>query len=154
MTVTHVAPRSESAFALRLVQIGGFIFYLLAAQAMITAAVGVSVFWSTRSASDLLLPATSVLLAAAYVAIGYSLRRHRLWARNFAFAFATMSLFAFPFGTAVGLAIAGCVASGNRAGIFPSLRRSIPEAGPLLRFEPEFEFGPDLVPELVSERVG
>src|SRR5689334_17405497 len=152
MTVTHVAPRPEAAFALRLVQIGGFIFYLLAAQAMITAAVGVSVFWSTRTVPDLLLPATSVMLAAAHLAVGYYLRRHRLWARNFAFAFATISLFAFPFGTAVGLAIAGCVAGGNHAGIFPSLRRASAEAWPLLRFESEFT--PDLVPELVTERAG
>jgi hypothetical protein len=152
MTVTQLAPRADARFALALVQIGGFIFYLLALQALLTAAVGVSVFWSTRSAWDLLLPAASVLLAAAYVAVGYSLRRHGLWARNFAFAFATVSLFAFPFGTAVGLAIAGCVASGNRAGLFPSLRRASPEAGPLLRFEPEF--APELLPEFVAERVG
>ena len=48
----------------RLMQAVGFVFYLLAVQALMTAAVGISVFWSARTASDLLLPAISLVLAA------------------------------------------------------------------------------------------
>ncbi len=124
-----------------LVHVAGFVFYLLAVQAALTGAVGVGVFAASRKAPDLALPAVSFLLAVSYALVGYHLRRHRLWARNFAFAFAAFSLFAFPVGTGVGLFIAACVAGGNRAGVFPRLRRPSREEYPLIRFEPE------LVPE-------
>ena len=128
----------------RLAQISGFVFYLLAAQALLTAAVGTGVFFSSRSAPDLALPAVSLLLAGAYALVGYHLRRHRLWARNFAFAFSAFSLVAFPVGTGVGLFIAACVALANRAGAFPGIRREVREEYPLISFEPE----------LVPERAG
>ncbi len=124
-----------------LVRVAGFVFYLLTVQAVLTGAVGVSVFAASRKASDLALPAISFLLAGSYVLVGYHLRRHRLWARNFAFAFAAFSLFAFPVGTGVGLFIVACLAGGNRAGVFPRLRQTAREEFPLIRFEPE------LVPE-------
>lgn len=128
----------------RLVRVAGFVFYLLAVQALLTAAVGAGVFFSSRSAPDLALPAVSFVLACAYVLVGYNLRRHRLWARNFAFAFAAFSLVAFPVGTGVGLLIVACVASANRAGAFPGMRRETREEFPLIRFEPE----------LVAEQAG
>ncbi len=138
MTLTRVG-RPGSAVARRLVRIAGFVFYLLAVQALVTAGVGVHVFLSSRSAPDLLLPAASLLLACSYAVVGYHLRRYRLWARNFAFAFAGISLVAFPVGTGLGFVIVGCVASANRARIFPALRRrSGEEDWPLLRLEPEF----------------
>ena len=124
-----------------LVQVAGFVFYLLAVQAVMTGAVGVSVFAASHKAHDLALPVVSFLLAASYALVGYHLRRQRLWARNFAFAFAAFSLFAFPVGTGVGLFIVACVAAGNRAGVFPRLRRVARDEYPLIRFEPE------LVPE-------
>lgn len=124
-----------------LVHVAGFVFYLLAVQAVLTGAVGVSVFAASRETSDLALPAVSFLLAASYALVGYHLRRQRLWARNFAFAFASFTLVVFPVGTAVGLFIVACVAAGNRAGVFPRLRRGARDENPLIRFEPE------LVPE-------
>ena len=136
MTVTQVRRPGASAFARGLTRAVGFAFYLLAVQALLTAAVGISVFLSGRIASDLILPAASIVLAGAYVAVGYHLRRYHLWARNFAFAFASISLIAFPVGTGLGLVIVACLVNANRAGIFPSLRRAVPEE-PLLRFEPE-----------------
>src|SRR5262245_36539743 len=141
MTVTRVQRPGALAFARRLVQAVGFVFYLLAVQALLTAAVGISVFWSGRIASDLILPTASALLAAAYAAVGYHLRRHYLWARNFAFAFAAVSLFAFPVGTGLGLVIVGCLVNASRAGVFPSMRQVAADEDPLLRLEPE------LVPE-------
>jgi hypothetical protein len=140
MTVTRVK-RDATHVARRLMHAVGFVFYLLAVQALLTAAVGVSVFWSARSASDLVLPAISLVLAGTYAAVGYHLRRCRLWARNFAFAFAAIALLAFPFGTGIGLFVIATVAYANRAGVFPKLRRPAPDESPLLRFEPE------LVPE-------
>ena len=140
MTVTRVK-RDATHVAARLMQAVGFVFYLLAVQALVTAAVGVSVFWSARNASDLILPAISAVLVGTYGAVGFHLRRHRLWARNFAFAFAVISLVAFPFGTGIGLFVIASLAFATRAGVFPKLRRSVPEESPLLRFEPE------LVPE-------
>ena len=107
MTVIRVWRPREARSARRLIQAVGFIFYLLAVQALLTAAVGISVFWSGRIASDLVLPGISVVLAAAYSVVGYHLRRHRLWARNFAFAFAGIGSLAFPVGTGVGLLIIG-----------------------------------------------
>jgi hypothetical protein len=129
----------------RLVQASGFVFYLLTVQALLTAAVGAGVFFSSRSAADLALPAVSFVLASAYALVGYHLRRQRLWARNFAFAFAAFSLFAYPVGTGVGLLIAAGVAGANRAGMFPAMRRVEPEERyPLISFEPE----------LVAEQAG
>ncbi len=133
-----------SRWGRRLVRASGLVFYLLAAQALLTAAVGTGVFFSSRSAPDLALPAVSLLLAGAYALVGYHLRRHRLWARNFAFAFAAVSLVAFPVGTGVGLFIAACVAGANRTGVFPGMRRESREEYPLISFEPE------LMPEQVG----
>lgn len=124
-----------------LVHVAGFVFYLLAVQAVMTGMVGLGVFAESHKTADLALPAVSFLLAVSYALVGYDLRRQRLWARNFAFAFAAFSLFAFPVGTGVGLFIVVCVAVGNRAGVFPRLRRVPREEYPLIRFEP------DLVPE-------
>ena len=140
MTVTRVK-RDLTHVARRLMHAVGFVFYLLAIQALLTAAVGISVFWAARSASDLVLPAISVVLAGTYAAVGYHLRRCRLWARNFAFAFAAISMLAFPIGTGIGLFVLASVAFANRVGVFPKLRRPAPDESPLLRFEPE------LVPE-------
>ena len=124
-----------------LVHVAGFVFYLLAVQAVMTGTVGVGVFAASHKTADIALPAVSFLLAGSYALVGYHLRRQRLWARNFAFAFAAFSLLAFPIGTGVGLLIVVCVSSGNRAGVFPRLRRVSSEEYPLIRFEPE------LVPE-------
>lgn len=135
----------SNARAKYLVHAAGFIFYLLAVQALLTAGVGAQVFVSSGGApQDLLLPAMSAILACCYALVGYHLRRRRLWARNFAFAFAGISLFAFPIGTALGLVIVGCVAGAARSGAFPALRRrpaASEDESPLLRFEP------DLAPE-------
>jgi hypothetical protein len=145
MTLNRVGRPGSARSARRLVQAAGFIFYLLAVQALVTAGVGVQVFLSSRGAPDLLLPAASFLLACSYALVGYHLRRYRLWARNFAFTFAAVSLFAFPIGTGLGLVIVGCVASANLARVFPSLRRQPAEGeSPLLHFEPE----------LVAEQAG
>ena len=128
--------------ARRMVQVAGFVFYLLSVQALVTVGVGVHVFLTGGSAQDLLLPCLSGILACCYALVGFHLRRYRLWARNFAFAFAGISLFAFPIGTGLGLVIVGCVAGANRARVFPQLRRrpaaaEAEEEWPLLRFEPE-----------------
>jgi hypothetical protein len=137
VTLTRVGRPGSARFARRLVQAAGLIFYLLAVQALLTAAVGIDVFLSSRSGPDLLLPLASFLLACSYCLVGYHLRRYRLWARNFALAFAAISLFAFPIGTGLALVIVCCVASANRARVFPSLRRPGRDESPLLRFEPE-----------------
>ena len=110
----------------RFVQAAGLIFYGLAAQGLLTAAVGWYLFVDAESPGDLLLPATGAILAVCYACVGYQLRRHRLWARNFAFAFAGISLFAFPVGTVLGGVIALCLDRGNRAGVFPRQRRPMP----------------------------
>ena len=133
--------------ATRLVQAAGLIFYLLAVQALLTAGVGLDVYFSGGSASDLLLPATSAVLAACYAVVGYFLRRYRVWARNFAFAFAAMSLFAFPVGTILGVLVVLCIDRANRVRVFPTRRRPAPaavspaaeilEEAAVLRFEPE-----------------
>jgi len=136
MTVTR-AKRDGAHVSRRLVQVVGFLFYLLAVQALVTAAVGLSVFWTARKASDLALPAISLVLAGSYAAIGYHLRRYRLWARNFAFALAGVSLLAFPVGTGLGLVVVAALAYASRAGLFPSLRQAKPDESPLLRFEPD-----------------
>ena len=141
MNETRAAEVRSARWGRTLVHVAGFVFYLLAVQAMLTGAVGLGVFAASHKTADLALPAVSFLLAGSYALVGYHLRRQRLWARNFAFAFAAFSLFAFPFGTGIGLFIVVCVAGGNRAGVFPRLRRVPPEEYPLIRFEPE------LVPE-------
>ena len=141
MRLTGPGELGTSRWGQTLVHVAGFVFYLLAVQAVMTGAVGVSVLAAHRKAVDLALPAISFVLAVSYALVGYHLRRQRLWARNFAFAFAAFSLFAFPVGTGLGLLIAACVAGGNRAGVFPRLRRSARDESPLIRFEPE------LVPE-------
>ncbi len=140
MTVTQAGRTSNGRAGRRLVQVAGFIFYLLAVQALVTAAVGAHVYFTVGRRSDLLLPVLSSILASGYAVVGYNLRRYRLWARNFAFAYAAISLFAFPVGTGLGLLIVGCVAGANRFGVFPALRRrpvKPVEEFPLLRFEPE-----------------
>ncbi len=145
MTITRAGRPRSARFARQLVQVSGFVFYLLAVQALVTAGVGAHVFRTSHHAPDLLLPGASLLLAGAYAVVGFHLRRYRLWARNFAFAFAGISLFAFPIGTGLALVIVVGLVGGNRAGVFPSLRRRPrDEESPLLRFEPE----------LVPERVG
>ena len=128
-----------------LVQVAGLTFYLLAVQALLTAGVGLNVYFAGGSSSDLMLPAASVLLAACYVVIGYFLRRYRVWARNFAFAFAAVGLFAFPVGTALGALVVLCIDQANRASVFqkaPSPAPVLPilgeEEAAVLRFEPEF----------------
>ncbi len=141
-----VGPGSRLRNATRLVQAAGLIFYLLAVQALLTAGVGLHVYFTGGSSSDLLLPATSAVLAACYAVVGYFLRRHRVWARNFAFAFSAVSLFAFPVGTILGLLVVLCIHRANRRRVFPTRRRAaeILEEAAILRFEPE----------LAAERVG
>ncbi len=101
-----------------LARIAGLVFYLFGAQALLTAGVGLEVYFGGGSAADLLLPAASVLLAGCYVCVGFYLRRYGLWARNFAFAFSAAIVFAFPYGTAVGAFVVLCIAQANRAGAF------------------------------------
>ncbi len=139
-------PGSRVRNATLLVQAAGLIFYLLAVQALVTAGVGLHVYFSGGSRSDLLLPATSAVLAACYAVVGYFLRRYRVWARNFAFAFSAVSLFAFPVGTILGVLVALCIDRANRVRVFPTRRRAaeIQEEAVVLRFEPE----------LAAERVG
>ena len=145
MTVTQAGRGSEVRNARRLVQVTGLVFYLLAMQALVTAGVGVNVYLSGGAAQDLVLPLASAMLAVCYTAVGYFLRRYRVWARNFAFAFALVGLIAFPIGTALGALIVLCIDRANRAGVFP-VRRTAPavparlaveESLPVLRFEPE-----------------
>jgi len=127
-----------------LLRVAGFIFDLLAVQAVMTAWVGLKGYFASGSSKDLLLPAASALLAGCYSTVGFFLRRRRIWARNFAFAFATVSLFAFPVGTALGALILLCIDRANRAGVFGP-RRAAParvapaeaDAAPVLGFEPE-----------------
>ena len=128
-----------------LAQVAGFTFYLLAAQALLTAGVGLNVYFAGGASSDLLLPAASALLAGCYAVIGYFLRRYRMWARNFAFAFAAVSLFAFPVGTALGAFVILCIDRANRANVFMQKPRqpapepilAFEEPAAVLRFEPE-----------------
>ncbi len=140
MTVTQAGRPAEARNARRFVQAGGLIFYLLAAQGLIAFGVGLYVFFSGGGGQDLLLPATGAILAVCYAFVGYFLRRYRVWARNFAFAFAAVSVFAFPVGTVLGALIVVCIDRANRAGIFPKrprLAAAAPEPDmPLLRFDP------------------
>ncbi len=112
-----------------LARIAGLVFYLFSAQALLTAAVGLQVYFSGGSAVDLLLPAASVALAVCYGFVGFYLRRYRLWARNFAFAFSAALVFAFPWGTALGAFVVVCLARANRAAAFgarPVAAQSVP----------------------------
>jgi hypothetical protein len=141
MTLKLAGRPSNDRMARRLVQAAGLVFYLLSVQALVTAGVGVHVFVSGGKALDLVLPSMSGILACCYALAGFHLRRYRLWARNFAFAFAGISLLAFPLGTGLGLVIVGCIAGASRARVFPQLRRrpaASEQEWPLLRFEPEF----------------
>ena len=142
------APMVRSALARKgglLLRVAGFIFYLLAVQAIMTAWVGLKVYFAGGLSTDLLLPAASTLLAGCYATVGFFLRRRRIWARNFAFAFATVSLFAFPVGTALGALVLLCIHRANRASVFGPPRaapaRVVPAAAdgaaPVLGFEPE-----------------
>jgi hypothetical protein len=114
--------------------------------------VGVDVYLKGGAAQDLVLPATSALLAVCYTVVGYFLRRYRVWARNFAFAFAAVSLFAFPIGTVLGALVVLCIDHANRSRVFlvrlpaaaPSPSVAAEDEAPVLRFEPE----------LAAERVG
>ena len=99
-------------------RIAGLVFYLFAVQALLTAGVGLEVYFGGGSASDLLLPAASAVLAGCYAFVGFYLRRYRVLARNFAFAFAAAILFAFPYGTALGGFVVLCIALANRFGAF------------------------------------
>ncbi len=145
MTETGVVQATRVRRGRLLVQVAGFTFYLLAVQALLTAGVGLNVYFGGGSSLDLMLPAASALLAACYVVIGYFLRRYRVWARNFAFAFAAVSLFAFPVGTALGALVVLCIDQANRAGVFlqkapspaPALPIAVEEEAAVLRFEPE-----------------
>ena len=139
MTVTQAGRPAEARNARRFVQAGGLIFYLLAVQGLMAFGVGLYVFFAGGSGQDLVLPVTGAILAVCYAVVGYFLRRYRVWARNFAFAFAAVSVFAFPVGTVLGALIVLCIDRANRAGIFPKPRLAVaapePET-PLLRFDP------------------
>lgn len=141
MTLTRAGRASETRNARRLVQAAGLTFYLLAVQGLLAAGVGVYAYFQGGSAADLLLPATGGVLAICYVAVGFHLRRYRLWARNFAFAFGAVGLFFFPIGTVLGAGMFFCVDRANRAGLFPTRRAPEvapeEEAAPLMRFEPD-----------------
>ena len=145
MTLTKAGRPAEIRTARRLIQAAGLIFYLLAAQGLAAAGVGVQVFLADGGSQDLLLPITGAILAICYAVVGFHLRRYRVWARNFAFAFAAISLFAFPVGTTLGSLIVLCIDRANRAHIFPSQRQTPAKAeaipaleldAPLLRFDP------------------
>ena len=142
MTITKVGRPAEARNARRFVQAGGLIFYLLALQGLMAFGVGLYVFFGGGNGQDLVLPATGAILAVCYAVVGYFLRRYRLWARNFAFAFAAVSVFAFPVGTVLGALIVLCIDRANRAGVFPSRPRPAAAAAeaepdmPLLRFDP------------------
>jgi hypothetical protein len=132
--------------ARRLTQAAGLVFYLLAAQALVTSGVGVHVFLADGYASDLMLPALSLVFAASYAVVGYHLRRFRAWARNFAFVFSAVSLFAFPLGTAIGALVTLLIEPAHRARLFvpawprravPGRPAAVPENMPVLRFDPE-----------------
>ena len=140
MTLKQAGRPTNHRMARKMVQFAGFAFYLLAVQALLTAALGLQVFLAGGSARALFLPCISFILACSYAHVGFNLRRYRLWARNFAFAFAGISLLAVPVGTGLGLAIIGLVAGASRARVFPQLRRrpaAAEEEWPLLHFEPE-----------------
>jgi hypothetical protein len=120
MQPTRWIRETEARKGRTLARIAGLVFYLFSAQALLTAGVGLQVYFSGGSATDLLLPAASVALAVCYGFVGYYLRRYRVWARNFAFAFSAALVFAFPYGTALGALVVLCLARANRAAAFGS----------------------------------
>ena len=143
MTLTRAGRASDLRSAKRLVQMAGLIFYALSIQGLVTAGVGVYVFFQGEgSARDLILPATGAVLALAYAVVGYFLRHYILWARNFAFVFSAIALFFFPIGTVLGSLIVLAIDRANRAGLFPA-RQSMARAAeaeeglPLLGLEPD-----------------
>ena len=154
MTLTQADRAREFRNARRLVQAAGLIFYLLAVQGLAAAGVGAHVYFSGGSVQDLLLPATGGILAVCYAIVGFYLRRYRLWARNFAFAFAAVSLFFFPVGTVLGALIVLCIDRANRARVFPSRRVAPRPAAPELAFEEESAPVLRFEPELSAERAG
>jgi hypothetical protein len=145
MTQTGAVEGRQERRGRVLARIAGFIFYLLAVQAVLTAGVGLNVYFAGGASSDLLLPVASAVLAGCYVLVGYFLRRYRVWARNFAFAFSAVSLFAFPVGTALGALVVLCIDQANRANVFlqrvpspaPAPALAAEEEAAVLRFEPE-----------------
>lgn len=141
--MNETQPRGGIRVGQGLARLAGLIFYVLGGLALISSGVGLREYLQAGSADDLMLPAAAVALAVCYVVIGYHLRRFRLWARNFAFAFAAVSLLFFPVGTVLGALVVVCIDRANRAGVFPKLvRPAAPVAAfseeeePLLRFEP------------------
>jgi hypothetical protein len=148
MIQTSAIPEREARRGRLLARIAGFVFYLFAVQALLTAAVGLQVFFGGGSVSDLLLPGASFLLAGCYAGVGYFLRRYRVWARNFAFAFSAVIVFAFPVGTALGALVVLCIERANRSGAFGTrpiaaapaapLAPPVPDEQPVASFEMEF----------------
>ena len=143
MTLTRAGRASDVRSARRLVQLAGLLFYVLTIQALVTAGVGISVYLQGGDPRDLVLPATGFALAGSYAAVGFHLRRYRVWARNFAFVFSAIGLFFLPVGTVLGAVVVLAIDRANRAGLFPA-RPTQPEAAEaderpqLLRLEPDF----------------
>jgi hypothetical protein len=148
MKDTPWIPEREARRGRALARIAGFVFYLFAVQALLTAAVGLQVFFGGGTASDLLLPGASFLLAGCYAGVGFFLRRYRLWARNFAFAFSAVIVFAFPLGTTLGAIVVLCLERANRSGAFgtrpvaaapaPSSPPRVTDEAAVASFEMEF----------------
>jgi hypothetical protein len=143
MTLTRACRASDVRSARRLLQTAGLIFYALSIQGLVTAGVGVHVYFQGGGgARDLILPATGALLALSYAVVGYFLRHYIAWARNFAFVFSVIALFFFPIGTVLGSVIVLAIDRANRAGLFPA-RPAVPQAAEeeesvsLLRLEPD-----------------
>jgi hypothetical protein len=120
MTLTRAGRASNVRGARRLIQAAGLIFYLLSIQGLFTAGVGAYVFLQGGSPSDLILPATGAALAFSYLVVGYFLRRHFVWARNFAFVFSAIGVFFFPIGTILGSVVMLAIDRANRADLFPA----------------------------------
>lgn len=137
MQPTRWIRETEARKGRTLARIAGLIFYLFSAQALLTAGVGLQVYFGGGSAPDLLLPAASVALAVCYGFVGYYLRRYRVWARNFAFAFSAALVFAFPWGTALGAFVVVCLARANRAAAFGARPVAAQSAVPPLSARPE-----------------
>ena len=145
MTLTRAGRASEIRNARRLVQAAGLTFYLLSVQGLLAAGVGVYAYSQGGSAADMLLPVTGGVLAICYAVVGFHLRRYRLWARNFAFAFGAIGLFFFPIGTVLGAGMFFCIDRANRAGLFPT--RRAPQESPEEEAAKLLGFEPDLSPE-------
>jgi len=142
--------RMDRRIARRLLSVAGLVFYSLAAFALVYSGAGLGLFFATTGTkADLLLPACCLLLAGCHFVVGYHLRRRRVWARNFAFAFALVSLVVIPVGTVLGILVIFCIDAANRAGLFP-LRRRSPSAEEAPREEEPalvLTFEPDLAAE-------